>query len=126
MFFNKPARTIGFEAEKLAKNHLLAEGLEFIEANYHCRGGEIDLIFKDKNVLLFLEVKLRSNNRFGSAAEMVTLSKQKKIIKAAEHYLLKKHLSDNVQCRFDVIAIDTKNERQATKIHWIKNAFDAA
>jgi putative endonuclease len=77
--------------------------------------GEIDLIMTDENCLIFVEVRLRTNPNYGSGAESVTLTKQRKIIRTAQFYLLN-HAIGNRDCRFDVISIDDK-------IDWIQGAF---
>jgi len=75
----KPSnRSKGFLFEDLAKNYLLNSDLVFIEANFYSRFGEIDLIMKDGDVWVFVEVKYRKSDRFGSPFALVSLSKQKK------------------------------------------------
>lgn len=109
----------GLEAEKLAATFLTNHGLKFVTQNYHCRFGEIDLIMTDAQTLVFIEVRLRSNSRFGSAASSITPQKQKKLILTAQHYLQQHGQS---ACRFDAILM-SKNNLQS--IEWIRNAFDA-
>lgn len=122
-----PKKLVGDKAEQLAKEHLLKQGLIFVEQNVYSRMGEIDLVFREGvNTLIFVEVKYRSDSQFGSADEMVTLSKQKKIIKTASTYLQKKGLTETVITRFDVIAIEPMNNQdKALSIRWIKDAFQA-
>ena len=69
----------GQAAENLAKTYLLKQGFVFIEKNYHCRHGEIDLIFKDNDTIIFIEVRFRRQVNFGSACESIDNKKQKKI-----------------------------------------------
>jgi len=109
----------GLEAEKLAATFLLKHGLKLVTQNYHCRFGEIDLIMKDAEVLVFIEVRLRTNNKFGGAGASITMQKQHKLITTAQHYL-QQH-GDNV-CRFDVILM---SRTESQNIEWIRNAFDA-
>ncbi|MFM9836606.1 MAG: YraN family protein [Methylophilaceae bacterium] len=90
----------GLEAEKLAATFLINHGLKLVTQNYHCHSGEIDLIMKDANALVFVEVRLRSNSRFGSAGATITPQKQQKLIATAQHYL---QLHDDTACRFDAI-----------------------
>ncbi|WP_435951973.1 YraN family protein [Dryocola sp. BD626] len=107
-----------FEAE--ARRYLERNGLRFIAANVRVRGGEIDLIMKHRQVIVFVEVRYRSSPRFGGAAASVTRSKQQKLLHAARIWLARKSGSfDTVDCRFDVIAF-TGNE-----IEWLTNAFTA-
>mgnify|MGYP000158446620 CR=1 FL=1 len=114
----------GLAYEKIALTHLQNSGLRKIETNFHSKFGEIDLIMLDQNVLAFVEVRFRKNSRYGSAAESVTLSKQKKIIKCAEYYLTKKRYW-HLATRFDVVAISPKEEPSTDKHHiiWHKSAF---
>lgn len=108
----------GLEAEKLAATYLANRGLKFIVQNYHCRFGEIDLIMTDAEILVFIEVRLRTGNSFGDAAASITPQKQQKIQLTAQHYL--QQYRSPPPCRFDVILMN-KTEMQA--ITWLKNAF---
>jgi putative endonuclease len=109
----------GREAEALAAQYLECYGARVIMHNFRIRGGEIDLICRDGKVLVFVEVRLRSRSDFGGAAASITASKQRRIILAAQHYLLGKAECD---CRFDCILLDGLNIK---RIEWIKNAFSA-
>ncbi|GAB2191318.1 YraN family protein [Sessilibacter sp. MAH2] len=113
--------TDGKSAEQFAEAYLIQNGLKYLARNYACRGGEIDLILEKSNCLLFVEVKFRSRSDYGYAQEMVSLSKQKKIIRAAQYFLIEHPKYKNYDCRFDVIAL----QKTAAKIevNWIKNAF---
>jgi len=112
--------TTGQQAELLACQFLQEHKLKLIMKNYHCRRGEIDLIMQDQKTLVFIEVRYRKNDRFGSALESVNHKKQAKIIITAEHYLLQ-----NTQAfsgyRFDVVAISPAQPNH--EITWIKDAF---
>lgn len=109
----------GFEAEQLAETYLRKQGLKLVVKNYHCRFGEIDLIMKDGKCLVFIEVRLRSHAKFGSAASSITPKKQQKLITTAQHYL-QQH--GEQQCRFDAVVMNNvKNDN----IEWIRNAFGA-
>ncbi|MGH1542034.1 MAG: YraN family protein [Arenicella sp.] len=120
--FNR--RTIGDRAESIAQEYLQKQGLRFVDKNFHCRQGEIDLIFKDKDTLVFIEVRYRKNSQYGHSFETVTQKKQQKILTAARHYLHKHKLTESVSSRFDVIGIDDNNNSHSNeKINWIKNAF---
>lgn len=118
---NKKAR--GAQAELLAEAFLQRQGLTCIERNYRCAGGEIDLIMRDANTLVFVEVRLRSNRYFAQASETVDYRKQHKITRAAQHFLLTRRLVDKVPCRFDVVAL---TDMGSENIEWIKSAFNAA
>ena len=116
MLLNK--NNAGLEAEKLAATFLAERGLKLVTQNYHCRFGEIDLIMKDAKTLVFIEVRLRSNSAFGSAAASITPQKQQKMILTAQHYLRQHGQS---ACRFDAILM-SKADMQ--NIEWIRNAFE--
>lgn len=108
------ARDIGAKAEKLAKDYLADQGLCLVTQNFFSRFGEIDIIMRDGDCLVFVEVRQRVCS--DAAIESVTLSKQKKLIKTAEYYLLKSGYECN--CRFDLIAIDNKH-----RVVWLKNVI---
>ena len=108
----------GLEAEKLAATFLANHGLKLVMQNYHCRFGEIDLIMQDVKTLVFVEVRLRSNNAFGSAGASITPQKQQKLIATAQHYLQQ---YGDYNCRFDAILM---NKANLQNIEWIRNAFE--
>lgn len=119
---DRTTRQIGAEAEDLAIGHLEKKGLILLTRNYHCRRGEIDLIMQDGNFLVFIEVRYRKNNRYGSAAESVTRQKQQRLLTTAEYYLQNENYNADNACRFDVI---TLSGQQNPQIDWIKDAFQA-
>jgi len=106
----------GREAEGRAARYLEGCGLRVIERNFRVRGGEIDLICRDGKILVFVEVRQRSRSDFGDAAASITAGKRRRIVLAAQHYLLAKPAGD---CRFDCILIDGEH------LEWLKNAFAA-
>lgn len=110
---------LGRIAEEKALTYLSQQGLKLILQNYNCPVGELDLIMQDKEYLIFIEVRQRTNVNFGSGLESVTESKQKKIIRAAWHYLKTYKLVDKMPLRFDVVSIDGKTGL----LHWVKDAF---
>ena len=112
-------QTIGQAAENQAFAHLLEKGLQLLERNYRCRRGEIDLIMRDGDATVFVEVRFRRNRRFGSAAESVEWRKQNKLVTTAEHYFQKHPQLAQHPARFDVVSID------GNELEWIKNAFQA-
>ncbi|WP_279610927.1 YraN family protein [Vibrio gelatinilyticus] len=113
-------RLIGQNYEALAQKYLIRHGLTPVAMNFSAKCGEIDLIMKDSHCIVFIEVKYRKNDQFGSAAEMVTPSKAKKLIKTAQFWLSKHGLSFyDTEFRFDVLAI----EDNGSNINWIKNAI---
>jgi len=110
---------IGKSKEKLACQYLEEKGFKLIEKNYYCRRGEIDLIMRDQDSLVFVEVRYRKNANFGSALESVNTKKQKCLIFSAEHYLQQTHTP--LAARFDVVAISGSDTNPV--IDWVKNAF---
>ncbi|EPM6205169.1 YraN family protein [Enterobacter hormaechei] len=104
--------------ELKARRWLEGKGLRFVAANVRGRGGEIDLIMKDGQTIVFVEVRYRQSSRFGGAAASVTLAKQQKLLQTA-HLWLARHNGrfDTVDCRFDVVAFT------GNAIDWLKNAF---
>ena len=112
-------REVGFKYENVAKEYLILQGLVFVESNFYTKFGEIDLIFFEKNseTLVFVEVKYRKNDFFGSAIEMVTQEKQNRILVSSQAYLLKKNWDKNV--RYDIIGVS----KGSGNIEWLKNAF---
>lgn len=104
--------------ELKARRWLEGKGLRFVAANVRGRGGEIDLIMKDGQTIVFVEVRYRQSSRFGGAAASVTLAKQQKLLQTAHLWLARHNGSfDTVDCRFDVVAFT------GNAIDWLKNAF---
>lgn len=121
MFTPKTTIEQGQEGEIQACSYLQQQGLILIERNYRCRSGELDLIMRDGEHLVFVEVRSRNNSNYGNPAETVTRRKQNRIVRAAAHYLQRQRI--NKPCRFDVVAISTAP--QTHKLEWIKDAFQA-
>jgi putative endonuclease len=112
------AQICGFTAEQSAEAFLCTQGFSPITRNYQCKMGEIDLIMRDQDYLVFIEVRYRDQASHGSGAETITHSKKSKLIRTATHYLIENNLWDKVPCRFDVISLSAQ-----TDIVWIKDAF---
>lgn len=113
--------SVGRQAETLALDHLKAQGLKKIAANFRCRMGEVDLVMKDGDCLVFAEVRFRTENRFTSAAGSVDHHKQRKIIRTAAAFLGRHPQYSNCTVRFDVVGLDRSDNQ--TKLEWIKDAF---
>ncbi len=109
----------GRKGEEVAAEFLIKHGIEIIEKNYHTKFGEIDLIGFDKSTIIFIEVKLRNNDNFGTPVEAVTQTKLKRIYKSALLYI-SEHKSD-YDYRFDVIAIRKDNISRCYHLEWFKN-----
>ncbi len=106
--------------ESSARAFLEREGLRFVEGNFRSRFGEIDLIMRDGDTIVFVEVRHRKSNRFGTAAETVDRRKQLKLIRTAQYYLRRHLRLVERPCRFDVVATSTQ-EGQIDR--WIPHAF---
>ena len=120
-------RNKGNYYEQQAAEWLLQQGLQSVEKNFHCRGGEIDLIMQQSETLCFIEVKYRSSNAFGGAAFSIPLSKQNKIIRAALTFLDKNRRYSKHTYRFDALFITPQSPASAAlNFEWIQNAFSAA
>lgn len=115
------SREKGFLAEAIARDYLVTNGLIWVESNYTCRFGEIDLIMRERNAWVFVEVRARVSAAFGGAIASVTPSKQQKIIKTASHYMLVNRLKNQYPVRLDVVGL----QGDPPQIAWIKNAFGA-
>lgn len=109
----------GAEAEARAAEYLVRQGLKVIGRNFRCRLGEIDLIARDGETLVFVEVRSRRNAGYGGALASVDGRKQQRLIAAAQYYLARQAYLP--PCRFDVVAL----EGAAQVVHWVRNAFEA-
>ena len=112
---------IGQATEAAALQFLLRHGLSLITKNYRCQFGEIDLIMKDGNTVIFIEVRYRKHLQFGGSASSITAKKQKKIMNTALHFL--QHHQTDTASRFDVIAMSPSETKIPYTIDWIQNAF---
>lgn len=119
MFNKKTSRARGQQAERSAEHFLTKQGLQLITRNFQVRSGEIDLIMKDGDTLVFIEVKHRINKQHGLPIECITPSKQHRIYKAAQYYLLTNHPNESPPCRFDAVGLTGTTPA----ITWIKDAF---
>ena len=113
----------GEKGEAIAVQQLKKEGYKILEANYLTKLGEIDIIAKDKNTIVFVEVKARRSVNFGSPNEAVSIQKQKKISMVALYYL-KTTKQMTTKARFDVVAVNLNRDKPRVEI--IKNAFELA
>jgi putative endonuclease len=107
----------GQKAEDLCADLLRRAGLRILARNWRCRLGEIDLVAEEAGTLVFAEVRLRRDARFGGAAESITAAKRARIVAAARLYLAG-HAA--VPCRFDVLLLDALSP---ARVQWIRNAF---
>lgn len=114
-------RQQGARFEQQARLFLESKGLRFIAANQNFKCGELDLIMQDGQTIVFVEVRQRSSNHFGSAVESVDWRKQQKWLDAANLWLAERNLSlEDADCRFDLIAFG----KNAQDIQWLTNFLD--
>lgn len=125
MIFSKPEKLSRFEfgklAEEQAKRYLKKQGYQFVEANFFTKEGEIDLIFNDGEILVFVEVRAKRKLAFGSPEESITENKIMRCKKAANKYIYDK-AQTNRACRFDVVTL--VYEKNKWKIMHYKDAFE--
>ncbi len=117
-------RQQGIAAEIAAREFLIARGLKPLLENYRCRLGELDLVLRDRDVLVIVEVRQRGSGRFGGAGASIDPFKRRRIVRASQHLLLTRRDLRRLPVRFDVIAIDA-SAPIANSIRWIRGAFDA-
>jgi putative endonuclease len=116
----KGTRGTGDEGEHLAQEFLRTKGMDIVTTNYQYEHGEIDIIARDGEVLVFCEVKLRKSDTYGPPEYAITPRKQAQIKKIAEAYLYEFSIRDQI-CRFDVVAISMIDDKP--EIRHYKNAF---
>jgi putative endonuclease len=107
----------GIEAEEMAAAFLEHKGLKILARNYRCRLGEIDLVAREGDTTVFVEVRSRGSSAFGGAAASITAAKRQRLLKAARHYISRQRALP--QCRFDALLI----EGEPPRIEWLRNAF---
>lgn len=112
-------RNIGIVGENIATNYLLENGYAILERNFRSKTGEIDIIAQKNQIIVFVEVKSRNNNKYGFPYESVDYRKQQKIIRTAQSYINFKGLTD-CQYRFDIVEVFLKTKN---KVNHIQNAF---
>jgi putative endonuclease len=115
-------RSLGQNGEEIAADFLQGRGYTILARNYRRRSGEIDIIAREKEVLVFIEVKTRSGGTYGSPAAAITPRKQRQISRTAQYYLAEQDLFDT-PARFDVITVVFDNNHQP-EIELIPDAFD--
>ena len=122
--FNKKyvgKRSVGQRTEFAAINFLTNKGLILIDANVYYRFGEIDLVFLEQNTIVFVEVKYRSKENYGTALEAVTAKQARRLQKSAEAWLQQYDTCDRFPSRYDLVAIS--GPMNNLQFHWVKNIF---
>ncbi|MBN2383920.1 YraN family protein [bacterium] len=117
-----PHLRLGFLAERQACAYLQKRGVTIIERNYWTPEGEIDLIARDRQKTIFIEVKFRSSSRFAPPEASVDRKKRQTIKHVACEYIRKKNLDSNA-CRYDIITLVRSSLWEKTNIRWLKDAF---
>jgi putative endonuclease len=116
-------RAFGMQLEVHAARYLTRQGLALLYRNFQCRLGEIDLIMRDGNTLVFVEVRFRRNNSHGDACATVDWRKQRKLQRTAQVFLLRSGMRDQFPCRFDVLGITHAPLSSDLQFDWIRAAF---
>ncbi len=115
-------REYGNEAESAAVRHLEARGYRVRARNFRCRYGELDVVAEQGDTVCFVEVRMRSTAVWGDPAHTVSFAKQRRVVKAALHYLFQNDLRERM-VRFDVVSVVGQGEQ--ARVEHIPNAFDA-
>jgi len=115
-----PKQRAGDAAEAAALRHLEAHGCRLVARNARYPEGELDLVMRERDVLVFVEVRMRRGQAFGGAAASVDVFKQKRLARAAQHWLLQHYGQRWPACRFDVVCVQADGTME-----WIRNAFGA-
>ena len=113
-----PRQRAGAAAEQAAERHLAAAGCRVLARNARYREGELDLIVRERELVVFVEVRLRAGERFGGALASVDVFKQKRLARAAHRWLAEHYGERWPACRFDVVTIDGDG-----RIEWLRDAF---
>lgn len=117
MTHRSPAQALGDLAEDRALAYLVGKGLTLVERNVSSRLGEIDLVMRDANDVVFVEVRSRARNDFGGAAASVGATKQRRLRREAQRWMNARFGDRWPPCRFDVCAFE------GSRIDWIRGAF---
>lgn len=118
------ARQQGQIYEQIAEKWLRRRGLQPVFRNYHCRGGELDLVMKSRDQLVVVEVKYRRSGALVSGAESLTPAKQKRITRTAMHLLQRNPQFSNLAVRFDLVSVT--GDGPGRRLEWIRDAFRPA
>ena len=119
------SRIRGTAIEAAAERWLIAQGMRFVERNFSCKAGEIDLVMRDGEQLVFVEVRFRHADRFGSALESVTRNKQQKVVRAAQYFIAVQPKWRNCACRFDVLGATQTTSEAEIEWQWLRDAFSS-
>ena len=112
--------SLGAEAEAAAESYLTGHGLVPVARNYRAPTGEIDLVMRAGDYLVFVEVRARSHSAFGGAVASISAAKRRRVVRTAQHYLQRHRLGERQAVRFDVMALENN------QWHWLPAAFDGS
>jgi putative endonuclease len=114
----------GQEAEALACDFLIGQGLELLERNYRRRLGELDLVLRDRDTLVIVEVRTRTRSDYGGAAASVDGWKRRRLVRAAQQLLQQRRELARLAARFDVVVVHGTGT-ETPRVEWIRHAFEA-
>jgi len=117
-------QALGREGEAAARAYLERRGVRILVQNFRCAAGEIDLIGRTRDTLVFIEVKTRTSHAYGPPQLAVHLKKQRQIVRAAQWFLTEQRVPE-VPCRFDVVAVTLPPDDGRPTVDWVQNAFPA-
>jgi putative endonuclease len=115
-------QSLGAAGEQLARRHLERNGFRFIAANWRCRSGELDLIMRQGETLVFIEVKTRHGDRLGTAEEAVLPRKANRLLRAAQYYLVTRPDLADVFWRIDLVAVTLDDSGVLQRLTHIEDA----
>lgn len=118
-----PRRGLGTAGENHARRYLEARGMRYVESNWHCRAGELDLVMRDGDELVFVEVKTRHGEEMGRAEEGVSVAQTRRLLRAAEIYVAQHPAVHEVIWRIDLVAITLDRSGAVRRVSHIPNAI---
>lgn len=118
-------QALGMLGEDLACEELRRRGYAILDRRFRTRSGELDIVARDGRVIVFVEVRARSDGRFGSAFESITWQKRHRLSRMASSYLFLKRLPEHADCRFDVVSV-TGRMPGPFQVDVLQNAFEIA
>ncbi len=116
-------RARGAQVEAAARDHLVAAGLQVLAVNAQARHGELDLVMRDGDTVVFFEVRYRRSAAFGGGFASVDAGKRRRLVLAARQFLAAHRDLRDAPCRFDVV--DASGDPAAPKLRWLRDAFRA-
>ncbi len=113
----------GYLAQQYVRRYLQKSGLHFLNENFQCKQGEIDLIMREQDTIVFVEVRYRQSSQYGSAIESITLHKQQRIRRAAQLYLQRYDPDERFFWRYDWVGVTTSSNG-VFHVEWVPNAWE--